>query len=199
MTLTNLDNTINGFGNLGGGALTLVNDSSGVISATDPSSQLKLDTGSGTFTNRGTVDSSGLGGLEIVGDVVNGGTLEAKQGTLKLDGHVSAAVETIDTLLIDGGTVEFGGAASTSDAIVQFNHPVTLPGVADTLVVDKGGKFGGSVSGFANGGVIDLAGVASSAISFSSDANGLSLNYGSGSGPIFSFGARLRPNLSRRM
>ena len=52
VTLTNVDNTISGGGDLGGGQLTLVNDSHGIIAATDASSPLVIDTAS--FTNHGT-------------------------------------------------------------------------------------------------------------------------------------------------
>jgi len=57
VTLTNVDNTIDGGGDLGGGRLTLVNDSHGVIAAT-AFNQLTIDTGAGSFTNHGMVLSN---------------------------------------------------------------------------------------------------------------------------------------------
>ena len=88
VTLTNVDNTINGSGDLGGGQLTLMNNSLGIIAATSAFNQLIIDTSTGSFTNHGVVLSNGAGGLEIKGDLYSDGVLEANAGLLKVDGDV---------------------------------------------------------------------------------------------------------------
>jgi hypothetical protein len=70
--LTNLDNTIAGAGQLGAGALTLVN--SGTILA-NQSNALVIDTGSNVVSNSGTLEATGSGGLSVAGAVANTGTL----------------------------------------------------------------------------------------------------------------------------
>jgi hypothetical protein len=60
-TLTT-NNTISGAGQLGDGQLTLVNQSGGTINATGKNNALVLNTGSGTFNNAGTIESTGAKG-----------------------------------------------------------------------------------------------------------------------------------------
>jgi hypothetical protein len=146
VTLTNVDNTIDGGGDLGGGRLTLVNDSHGVIAAT-AFNQLTIDTGAGSFTNHGLVLSNGAGGLEVKGDIFSDGMLEARAGLLKIDGDVSGGGHAV----IDGGSIEFGAA---SDAIVQFSGSS-----GGTLVLDDATHFSGRIAGISGSGdVLDLKG-----------------------------------------
>src|SRR5947209_4823921 len=105
--LTNVDNTIDGSGDVGGGQLTLINDSLSIIAATSAFNQLSIDTGAGSFTNHGIVLSSGAGGLEVKGNLYNDGVLEASAGLLKIDGNVSGGGHA----LIDGGNLEFFAAS----------------------------------------------------------------------------------------
>ena len=56
VTLTNVDNTISGAGQIGEGQMTLVND--GTIDATGTNA-LVLDTGSNVITNSGTLEATG--------------------------------------------------------------------------------------------------------------------------------------------
>jgi VCBS repeat-containing protein len=148
VTLTNVDNTISGAGQIGGGQLTLINDSHGTIAATGTLNQLTIDTGSGTFTNHGTVLSEGAGGLEIKGGVISDGLLEASSGVLKVDGNVSGGGHAV----IDGGSIEFGAA---SDASVAFSG-----NNGGTLVLDQPDAFTGQIAGI-NGSsdVLDLHGL----------------------------------------
>jgi hypothetical protein len=146
VTLTNVDNTIDGGGDLGGGRLTLVNDSHGVIAAT-AFNQLTIDTGAGSFTNHGTVLSNGAGGLEVKGNIFSDGMLEARAGLLKIDGDVSGGGHAV----IDGGNIEF---AAASDAIVQFSGSS-----GGTLVLDDPIHFTGQIAGISGiGDVLDLKG-----------------------------------------
>jgi hypothetical protein len=77
-TLTT-DNTISGAGQLGDGQLTLVNQSGGTINGSGTSNALVLNTGSGSgsFSNAGTIEATGAGGLAIVNSTgTNTGTIE---------------------------------------------------------------------------------------------------------------------------
>jgi hypothetical protein len=122
--------------------------SSGIIAATNHFHQLLIDTGRGSFINDGLVVSMSNSGLEIQGDVVNHGTLEAQAGRLSVDGDVTGHGRA----LIDGGTLEFGGC---SDADVMFSGCSS-----DLLLLDRGSHFTGSISGLLNGDTIDLSGIA---------------------------------------
>ena len=173
VTLTNVDNTIDGSGDLGGGRLTLVNDSHGIIAATGAFNQLTIDTGAGSFTNHGVVLSNGAGGLEVKGDIFSDGVLEASAGLLKVDGDVVGGGHA----LIDGGNMEFVAA---SDAIVQFSGSSS-----GTLVLDDVSHFTGSVTGFAYGDTIDLAGIEPANVSVSNSGS-LEVHYGPGASDFFS-------------
>ncbi len=181
VTLTNVDNTIDGSGDLGGGQLTLINDSYGIIAATGGFNQLTIDTGSGTFTNHGRVLSAGEGGLEVLGSVISDGVLEARAGLLKVDGEVSGRGHA----LIDGGSMEFVAA---SDAIVQFSGSGS-----GTLVLDDVSHFTGSVTGFSYGDTIDLAGIDPANVNIS-DSGQLEVHYGPGAADFFSLVGNYDPS-----
>jgi VCBS repeat-containing protein len=181
-TLENVDNTINGFGHIGDGYLTLVNDSGGIISATDSSNHLIIDTSYASFTNHGTVVSSAAGGLEILSDVSNDGTLEAGAGLLKVDGAVTGGGHA----LIEGGSMEFVGA---SDAAVQFSGAT-----ADKLILDDAADFTGTIGGFSQGDAIDLVGVSSANFVVNSSTGQLELHYGPNPGDFFTFAAGYQAN-----
>jgi hypothetical protein len=178
--LTNVDNRIDGAGDLGGGQLSIVNAADGIIAATSATHQLTIDTGVGTFTNHGSVLSAGQGGLAIKGNLVNDGVLEASAGLLTVDGDISGGGHA----LIDGGNLEFGAA---SDAIVQFSGQV-----AGTLHLDDVAHFTGSVSGFSYGDSIDLAGIDPALVSIDRSGS-LEIHYGTGANDYFSVGGNYDP------
>ncbi len=88
VTLTNVDNTISGAGQLGDGQMTLVNE--GTIVATG-SNALVIDTGGNTIVNTGTLEATGSGGLVVHSSIANDGTLWANGGAVTLDGDVSGS------------------------------------------------------------------------------------------------------------
>ncbi len=151
VTLTNLDNTISGSGDLGGGLLTLVNDFHGMVEATGASNALTIDTTS--FTNHGLVLSNGAGGLEITGSLDSDGVLEANTGLFKVDGALTGGGSAV----IDSGKMEFVAA---SDAVVHFSG-----NGSGTLVLDDVSHFTGTVTGFSYGDTIDLAGIDPASVS----------------------------------
>jgi VCBS repeat-containing protein len=137
--LENVDNTINGYGQLGDGYLNLINDLFGKIIASNAFHGIDIDTGFGFFVNHGLVASYAAGGLKIEGRFYNDGTLEAKAGLLEICGKVTGHGHAI----IDGGAMEFG---NDSDASVVF-----ASGTTGTLVLDDPDDFTGTISGYSNG------------------------------------------------
>ena len=91
-TLTNVDETISGYGQIGtgDGNLTLVNDAAGTIDANVAGATLTLDTGN-AITNYGVLEASN-GGILLVQDAVIGGTAVIAGGTIEFDAATSAAV-----------------------------------------------------------------------------------------------------------
>ena len=145
-TLTNVDNTISGAGQLGNGQLTL--DNKGTIIASGGNA-LTIDTGANAVVNSGTLEAIGSGGLVIHSDIANSGVLWANGGNITIDGNVSGT----GSALIDGrATFEMGGA---------FGENVTLDAGANaTLRIDHAADFSGAVAGFDGNDVLDLADLA---------------------------------------
>jgi hypothetical protein len=108
-TLTNVDNTISGAGQIGigDGTLTLVNELAGTIDATFADGILTLDTGK-IIINVGLLEANG-GTLQITDSVANSGTLEADGGTLIAAGDVTGSG---DVVIGGGGHAHFAGAFS---------------------------------------------------------------------------------------
>ncbi len=143
-TLTNVDNIISGAGQIGAGDgnLTLINETAGTIDANYADGSLTLDTGN-TIINAGLLEATNGGTLHIIDSVSNSGTLAAIGGTIMADGNVTGSG---DVIITGGGNADFAGA---SDQNITF----TGPGV---LELDHSQSFGGVVSGFGIGNVIDL-------------------------------------------
>ena len=95
-TLTNVDNTISGAGQIGQGQMTLANE--GTIDA-NGTNALTIDTGSNVVSNSGTLEATGSGGLVVNSAVANSGSLIAAGGDLTLKGDVTGA----GTATISGG------------------------------------------------------------------------------------------------
>ena len=169
-TLTNVDNTIAGAGFIGGGNLILVNQAKGVIDATGTTNALTIDMGSGTATNAGLIESTGMGRLGF-----QFGTL-ANSGQIAVSGR--GALSLTNTVIDDsaGGTLDQGHALTmTNSAIVGSSltvasgGTVTIVGADDlnTALTNKGAiDIGANASltvhgSVANIGVINLANTAS--------------------------------------
>ena len=158
VTLTNVDNTISGAGQLGGGQLTLINE--GTIVATGTHA-LVIDTGFNVVVNSGTLEATGPGGLIIESAVDNSGLIWAHGGNVTINGAVTGD----GTALLDGiATLEFAAAASTD---------VTLDAAAaGTVKLDDSIEFSGSIAGFDGDDKLDLLDIAFGAdSSFSYVAN----------------------------
>ena len=143
VTLTNVDNTISGAGQIGAGQMTLINE--GTIIATGTNA-LVIDTGSNVITNSGMLEATGSGGLVINSDIDNSGLIWAHGGNVTANGAVSGT----GTALLDGtATIDFGAASSSN---------VTLDAAATgTIVLHDSFDFSGVVSGFNGNDQLDLA------------------------------------------
>jgi fibronectin-binding autotransporter adhesin len=155
-TLTNSNNTITGYGNIGNGTLTLVNG--GTINANGQitSGTLTVQPGSGGMTNTGTIEASNEGILILEGTVNNaGGKIEALGET---NGITSATVELANGTVINGGTLTTTTVGSNS-GVIEGLGSVTLSGVTNsgTYAVNAGTTT--TLEGtIANSGTITLTG-----------------------------------------
>ncbi|TPJ32506.1 VCBS domain-containing protein, partial [Mesorhizobium sp. B2-6-5] len=142
VTLVNVDNTISGAGQLGGGMLSL--DNQGTIIATG-SHALVIDTGGSVVANSGTLEAAGSGGLTVAGGLANSGMLWANGGDIVIHGQVTGDGDaTIGNL----SKLEFGGASSTD---VTFGHDA-----AGTLQLDDSFDYSGRIGGITNDDRLDL-------------------------------------------
>ncbi len=142
VTLVNVDNTISGAGQLGGGMLSL--DNGGTIIASG-SNGLVIDTGGSVVINSGTLEATGSGGLTVAGGLANSGMLWANGGDIVIHGQVTGDGDaTIGNL----SKLEFGGASSTD---VTFGHDA-----AGTLQLDDSFDYSGRIGGITNDDRLDL-------------------------------------------
>jgi hypothetical protein len=155
VTLTNVDNTLSGAGQIGAGQLTLINE--GTIDATGAHS-LTVDTGVNVVINSGTLEATGSGGLIVHSDVVNTGFLWANGGSVTLEGNVSG-----------NGSALISGSATLEFAAASAENTVFAPGSSGTLVLDHGFDFSGVVSGMTATNHLDLLDI--------NFAKGATLNY----------------------
>jgi hypothetical protein len=164
VTLTNVDNTIQGAGNIGdSGALTFVNGASGTLSANVKGGALDVGAGGGSFTNNGAVQALDGSAVNFHGPVTNnsGGTLT---------GGIWKAISTGDgaTVALGGATVStnaadiyLSGAGSTITAGPSGGQSIdtTLSANNGALRIQEGRQFTATANGgaFTNNGLIELA------------------------------------------
>ncbi len=146
-TLINVDNFISGAGHLGSRQLTLINN--GTIVA-DGVNALEIDTGANVVANTGLLEATGSGGLIVHGDLDNSGILSANGGNVTVTGDVSGSGHAS----IGGAAIIEFGASSNQDT--SFAADAT-----GTLKLDKSSAYSGTVSGFGEGDMLDLADILS--------------------------------------
>jgi hypothetical protein len=138
--LTNVNNTISGYGFIGGNgtdAMTLINGLKGVIDGSSTAEPLVIDTGTNIVKNNGTLEATGGGELYIASPVTNaGGNLIANDGELVAAGAVTGGRATI----AGTGTVEFGAASSAATTFAL--------GSTGEVILDDAAQYIGTVSGF---------------------------------------------------
>ena len=151
-TLTNVDNTISGAGQIGSGdgTLTLVNEAHGTIEANDTGGTLTLETGT-TITNNGVLEALNGGTLQILDPVTGSGSA-----------------------IIAGGTLIFDARSNMN---VTFNNGTGTPTYGELVLGDASG-FSGQISGFAgtapdvaHSDAIDLVGINYNSSAFSETYN----------------------------
>ncbi len=149
-TLTNLDNTISGSGDIGNGSLVF--DNAGVIE-THGSSALIIDTGLNVFVNTGKLETDG-GSLIVDSPVTGGGSAVIAGGTLEFfhasDNNVSFSGDGAGMLALDqsqsftGHISGFGSQDQIDLGDITFSTKTTLSFTADsdgtggTLTVSDG-------------------------------------------------------------
>ena len=136
-TLTNVDDTIDGAGQLGAGALTLINQAAGIIDADGPAAMI-LNTSGATVTNNGLIEATGAGGLTIQNTVVDGsgggmivaGSTVSLQSAIIHGGSITGGVFQT----VDGGSVLDGGVSAIQNtAVVQVDDNTALTLVGSIL------------------------------------------------------------------
>jgi hypothetical protein len=130
LTLTNVDNQIQGYGDIGHGALAFVNGPSGIVNANSPARTLALD-GSGGVNNSGLLEGTGGGALQISAAVNN------------LNGNITANAGTVSvSSTIQGGTLNSAGGG-----ILQTNGAATLDGISQgPITLSAGSAYTGGLA-----------------------------------------------------
>ena len=145
-TLDNVDNTIVGYGQIGLGRLTLVNEAQGTIAATGGG--LTLDTGTVAAVNAGLMQAVG-GTLALDSAVRNSGTILAgAAGAVVISGALSNAG------LVEAGN---GGEVAVAAAITNTTGSVQVDG-GGTLLFNGGGVHGSRLTNAAGGAVVVTTG-----------------------------------------
>ena len=140
-TLTNAG-TILASGDLGGGQMTLVNDSGGVIDA-NTAAALIIDTGVAFINTVGTIESTGSGGVTVQSALANAGQIGAFAGAVTLNGSVSGS----GLAQINGGTLVANSA---------FSQAVDFTGSSGELVLADSRSYTGTITGFSTSGGTEL-------------------------------------------
>lgn len=136
-TLTNVNNTIAGAGQLGANQLTFVNQKAGVVDATSATNALTLQT-SAPVLNSGLLESTGAGGLVIQSTTVN----QTGGGTISASG--AGAVVVLNGATIQGGTLATakGGLIETGSSGGALDGTLVQVVNAGTLAVQNATSLG---------------------------------------------------------
>jgi hypothetical protein len=148
-TLTNVQDIIAGAGDLGDGALVLINEAGGEIASNQTSAPLIIDTGANTIVNAGVIEAAG-DGATIMSPVDNTGYLKTDGGDLTVNGAVTGTGLGI----IEGGTLRFNST---------FNQEVVFSGSSgEALHLAKSVSYTAVITGFSTTGTdsLDLGDVA---------------------------------------
>jgi hypothetical protein len=118
-TLTNVNNTISGSGNIGNGNLGFTNQAAGIVDATSArGNSLTVNSGALAVTNAGLFEASGGGTLIVESSVLNsGGTIEALAGT----GTNAGGTVAVSGTTVTGGTVSALGTGVNAGAVLLEN------------------------------------------------------------------------------
>ncbi len=137
----NVDNLISGYGSLGGGTLTLTNESKGIIEATVAT--LTVDTGARSITNMGLLEAVG-GTLQVNSDVANSATISA--GAAGAVVIASAIANTSLVTALSGGTLTVRGSINGASSAIKI-------AAGGTMTIDGGSLSGGTITNAATGNI----------------------------------------------
>lgn len=127
--LTLAHQTINGGGQVGSGAIGIVNQSMSLIHANVNGGIISLDVGGGGLINEGTLRASNGGLLSISDSFVNNGIMDA-QAASRID--VNATLTNgLNGLMMGSGEIEVSGSMLNQGTIAPGNS-------AGTLFIDNG-------------------------------------------------------------
>ncbi len=157
-TLTNIDNTISGAGQIGSGdgSLTLVNGASGIIAANVNGTTLTLDTGA-PIVNNGILEAMNGGTLRIDDPLSGSGWLAIGVGVLELaalcaaDVLFSTTADAYGTLSIDyaadftGTIYNFAGTSAQSSDAIDLKD-IAYQGASVSYSDDSGTDTGGTLT-----------------------------------------------------
>jgi hypothetical protein len=154
-TLDNVDNTIAGYGDVGAGNLTLINESAGTIDASG--ADLIVDAGpTGSLTNRGLMEAVS-GTLDVVSTLANSGVILAAGGTVLVEGSVTG----IGRLELDGSNLWLEGSVAAGQTILYGNF-----GATETLEIASAPQIAATIGGLASPDTIIVQNVALSSASY---------------------------------
>jgi hypothetical protein len=139
LTLTNFDNTIQGFGTIGNGGLTFINQAT--VNSNSSGNTLTLN-GGGGVTNNGALIEATNGGALLINTLINnqGGNITSDLGTVNIIGGNS----------IQGGTLSGPGFGTTNSAVLDGSTRGAL-----TLSPDFVWTAGGGTGTYVNGSIVN--------------------------------------------
>ncbi|MBI3515372.1 MAG: hypothetical protein HY060_15125, partial [Proteobacteria bacterium] len=165
--LTNVDNTISGYGTIPAGHIDIDNQADGVINA-NQSQALAIGAYS-DINNDGLIEATGSGGMTIYANTFeNGGTIAAQGGSVVVNVAVTGGGSAI---VGNGSTLDF---AAASDSDTSF-----IAGTLGVLELDIAASYTGTLTGFGAGDALDLRDLTfggGSAASYSGTSSGGTLS-----------------------
>jgi hypothetical protein len=140
VTLTNVDNTIQGYGVIGNGGLTIANNAAGTIDANVRGPTMLLN-GGGGIANAGLLEGTNGGVLQISAVVNNlNGNVTANAGTVNVNSTIQGGtlnsinggtLQTVGTATLDGSSQ---GPVTLSAGSTYYGSPASVTNVQGTIV-----------------------------------------------------------------
>ena len=190
-TLTNVDNLIQGSGNIGANGVAFINQTSGIFAANAAGDVMFFDPSSGGFQNRGLIEATNGGIVQLSGNA--GGSFDNTGAAITADG-TNSEVQLTTGVSVTGGTLSAssGGLVHALGGQSVFLNNLTLSGSylndnnADThvfgTIVNEGTmtfSSSGNLSRFVLDGDTTLTG--SGRIILTDSSNGLNAQIAGGS------------------
>ncbi|MGH7936947.1 MAG: beta strand repeat-containing protein, partial [Bryobacteraceae bacterium] len=175
LSLTNVNNLIQGFGQIGVNAITIdnqgtidanvmsqtltidpanvanafVNEANGLVRASNGGILLLSGSGSGSFDNRGTLAATTGGALQFTGTVTSSGTVDVGNNSLSISGNGNFT-QTAGTFRLAGGTFTSSNGLSFNGGLIDargtINSAITNSALLRPALGGSGLNVTGSVS-----------------------------------------------------